>query len=187
MKVNDLMALAVSLLEASGNTVGPSQARTCQTYVKNALDLANNNSNFVQTSPCTVPTFAATLALSPDRSRGAGIATQTGSGTQDSQESGVEDGALPSGINFVAPNPFSQTIQIVYTIGSSTNSEVEISVYNVAGRLMRTIATGAQDVGRHQVDWNGTNDAGYRVSPGVYFIHSKIAGVAQNVRVLFLR
>jgi hypothetical protein len=56
IKVNDLMADAVAELLADGVTLSGNPDRTCQEFKKNALDNANNNLNFVQSSPCPFTT-----------------------------------------------------------------------------------------------------------------------------------
>jgi len=50
--IADLMAAANASLGANGVTVAPSPERTYQECLKNALDWANNNKNFVQPEPC---------------------------------------------------------------------------------------------------------------------------------------
>lgn len=55
--VTDVMAAAVASLSVNGNTVGAGATRNYQEALKNALDNANNNKNFVQASPCAA-TFA---------------------------------------------------------------------------------------------------------------------------------
>jgi len=56
IKINDLMADAVAELAADGLTLAGNPDRTCQEFKKNALDNANNNLNFVQSSPCPFTT-----------------------------------------------------------------------------------------------------------------------------------
>lgn len=56
-KVSDVMAEANTSLGTNGNTTAASATRTYQEALKNALDKANNNLNFVQSSPCQY-TFA---------------------------------------------------------------------------------------------------------------------------------
>lgn len=56
ISVSDLMSDANILLGAYPNTVSSSPQRSCEEYVKNALDAANNNKNF--DIPC--PVFSAT-------------------------------------------------------------------------------------------------------------------------------
>jgi hypothetical protein len=50
--ISDLMTAAASSLCSNGLTKTAGTARTCQECLKNALDKANNNLNFVQTQPC---------------------------------------------------------------------------------------------------------------------------------------
>jgi len=50
--VNNVMAEANTSLGANGNTTAAGANRTYQEALKNALDKANNNLNFVQSSPC---------------------------------------------------------------------------------------------------------------------------------------
>jgi hypothetical protein len=52
---------------------------------------------------------------------------------------------------------------------------VEIKVYDVAGRLVRTLADRTFEAGPQQVRWDGTNDQGQRVARGVYFTQVKYA------------
>lgn len=54
ISINDLMTAANATLGANGYTVASGDVRTCQEFVKNALDNANNNRNFVQSEPCVV-------------------------------------------------------------------------------------------------------------------------------------
>jgi hypothetical protein len=53
---------------------------------------------------------------------------------------------------------------------------VEIKVYDVAGRLVRTLADRTFEAGPQQVRWDGTSDQGQRVPRGVYFTQVKFAG-----------
>jgi hypothetical protein len=43
-------------------------------------------------------------------------------------------------------------------------------IYDVAGRRVRTLVDGRLDAGWHQATWNGRDDAGLAVAPGVYFV-----------------
>lgn len=57
VSINDLMNAANTSLGTDGNTTAAGPARTYQECLKNALDSANNNLNFVQATPCPF-TFA---------------------------------------------------------------------------------------------------------------------------------
>lgn len=66
------------------------------------------------------------------------------------------------------PNPFNPSTTIRFSI--PTNEAVNLSVYDVHGRLVKTlIANAIHQSGVYQIVWDGTNDAGQRVASGVYF------------------
>jgi hypothetical protein len=92
--------------------------------------------------------------------------------------------------NFVAfrpvPNPFRHGMRMAYAVGSS-GERVNIRVYDLAGRLVRTLADGLQSPGRHNIAWDGRNEQGIRMRDGMYFIHAQIGSQARQVRVTFLR
>jgi hypothetical protein len=61
------------------------------------------------------------------------------------------------------PNPFNPSTQISYYISKETH--VDISVYDIAGRLTETLVNDLKDHGSHAIIWNASNQ-----SSGVYFI-----------------
>jgi choice-of-anchor B domain-containing protein len=65
------------------------------------------------------------------------------------------------------PNPFKFATQIEYTLRAP--SEIEVSIYNLQGQLVKTLIAGRQSEGRHAVHWNGINERGEPVASGVYF------------------
>jgi len=65
------------------------------------------------------------------------------------------------------PNPFSSMTVVPYQL--TTKSDVEVTVYDVLGRVVRKIAAGTQPAGSHTILWDGTNTSGQRVAEGVYF------------------
>ena len=65
------------------------------------------------------------------------------------------------------PNPFTASTHIGVTL--TERADMTVSVYDVTGRHVATIARGARDAGEHDFQWNGTDDAGNRVGAGVYF------------------
>jgi hypothetical protein len=52
ISINDLMTAAAASLCADSYTLSGNPDRACQEALKTALDDANNNKNFVQSSPC---------------------------------------------------------------------------------------------------------------------------------------
>jgi hypothetical protein len=65
------------------------------------------------------------------------------------------------------PNPFLTKTTIAYTVGKQT--EIEIAIFDVRGRRVRTLVSRRASPGRYTTAFDGTDDRGERVSPGVYF------------------
>ena len=81
---------------------------------------------------------------------------------------GVTPAALPVLLNHHnAPNPFNPLTWIRYEL--DTPAEVSLRVFDLSGRLVRTmLAPTRQDAGRHGVPWDGTDASGRHMASGVY-------------------
>lgn len=66
------------------------------------------------------------------------------------------------------PNPFRSLTNIVFGLPVE-GGVVEVNVFDIQGRLVRTIATPRLSGGFHRVTWDGRDEAGRLVSPGAYF------------------
>jgi len=66
------------------------------------------------------------------------------------------------------PNPATTEARIAFSLPLGVTGEYEVTVYDVAGRKVRTVAAGTSAAGRREVVWNLTDDAGRHVAPGVY-------------------
>ncbi len=66
-----------------------------------------------------------------------------------------------------APNPFNPRTEIKFSVPS--DQDVSLRIYNVEGRLVRTLLQGRQIAGTHSVMWSGQNDQGGMVASGLYF------------------
>jgi ligand-binding sensor domain-containing protein len=64
------------------------------------------------------------------------------------------------------PNPFNPSTVIRFQLPVS--SDVKLSIYNLAGQLVRTLARGKYASGNHEALWDGMDNAGRRVASGVY-------------------
>ena len=65
------------------------------------------------------------------------------------------------------PNPFNPETSIQYFLGEA--GAVNLSIYDVKGRLINTLSNGNEAAGEHAVIWYGKNNAGDLVNSGVYF------------------
>ena len=63
------------------------------------------------------------------------------------------------------PNPFSQ--EIVLEIQNPKQEKVKVDIYNMAGQLIKNLLIGSTSE-QVNLSWNGTNDGGQQVLPGVY-------------------
>jgi len=88
---------------------------------------------------------------------------------------------------FPAPNPFTQTTYFVLAVGGTQSKAVDVRVFDVAGRLVRTIVTGTLPPGRHEMVWDGYSEQGRRVPTGVYFLHSAVGGDKAVIRLVYMR
>jgi len=70
------------------------------------------------------------------------------------------------------PNPFNPETTISFDLKEGTM--VELSIYDMAGQHVRTLATGqALSAGSYSYLWDGLNDSGVKVASGVYLYHLK--------------
>jgi hypothetical protein len=65
------------------------------------------------------------------------------------------------------PNPFHSRTAISYEI--SSNQAVTLRIYDVSGRLVKSLADGEVLPGIHEEHWSGKDESGRCVPPGVYF------------------
>jgi hypothetical protein len=65
------------------------------------------------------------------------------------------------------PNPFNPMTRISFDLAQQ--GQVEIRIFDVAGHLVRKLVDAKLPGARHEVTWNGLDEAGRRVSSGVYF------------------
>lgn len=63
---------------------------------------------------------------------------------------------------------------------------VRLCVYDVTGRLVRTLVDGSRPAGRHEITWDRKTDSGLRVPAGVFFIRMEQHGRASVQKLLIL-
>ncbi len=72
--------------------------------------------------------------------------------------------------------------------GSTPQTHVQISVYNLTGQRIRTIYDGIMPRERRfRIKWDGRNDFAQQVSSGVYFVQSRLGNLLQTKRILFFK
>ncbi len=83
------------------------------------------------------------------------------------------------------PNPFNPTTRINYNVLKT--GSVKLNVYNVKGQLVKTLVNTNQNVGMHNVVWNGDNNAGNEVSSGLYYYKIDNAGRSEIKKMLLMK
>jgi hypothetical protein len=75
---------------------------------------------------------------------------------------------LETGLVAISPNPFNPATTVAYAVGARTR--LELKVYDVSGRLVRTLVSGVVAPGEHTVVFDGRNAGGDRLASGIYFL-----------------
>jgi hypothetical protein len=83
------------------------------------------------------------------------------------------------------PNPFNPRTTISFALPAA--SHVELSVYDVSGRLVATLLDENRPAGTHRVEWDGRNRAGERVASGVYLYRIQAGGFTDTKRMVLLK
>jgi flagellar hook assembly protein FlgD len=102
-----------------------------------------------------------------------------------SQRAGVTVPSAALALRQNAPNPFAEATTIGITLPE--RAEIDVAVFDVAGRRVATIAAGTRDGGEHELSWNGTDDAGRRVGAGVYFYRLEAGNQTLTRKLLIVR
>jgi hypothetical protein len=74
------------------------------------------------------------------------------------------------------PNPFNPTTTLRYEIPGPGPAEVELSIFDLRGRLVTTLVRGAVEPGEHRAVWDGRAADGRPVAAGTYFSRLKSGG-----------
>lgn len=64
------------------------------------------------------------------------------------------------------PNPFNPETIIQYELPEQ--SRVQITIYNITGQVVRTLVNEIKPAGYHRIVWDCKNQAGIKVSSGIY-------------------
>ncbi len=83
------------------------------------------------------------------------------------------------------PNPFNPETVIEYDLPRT--STVELSVFNLEGKRVRTLVKNAQTAGAHSVTWNGKDDRGCSVASGIYLYQFKAGNHIIVKKMMLLR
>jgi hypothetical protein len=94
-------------------------------------------------------------------------------------------GAVPSqfALDQNYPNPFNPTTNIRFSLPDEQH--VKLDVYDVTGRLVKTILNEQVRAGNMEVTWDGTNSSGAKVASGIYLYRLE-AGTFSSVKKMIM-
>jgi hypothetical protein len=93
---------------------------------------------------------------------------------------------LSMALHGAAPNPFNPRTTIRFSLEEAA-PVASLRVYDVAGRLVRTLHRGALSAGDQQVVWRGEDESGRAMASGVYFCRLEIGDAVRTARMALVR
>jgi hypothetical protein len=88
-------------------------------------------------------------------------------------------------INQNYPNPFNPVTTLRYDLPD--DALVNITIYDMLGRQVRTLINETQDAGSRSVIWDATNNEGKPVSAGVYLYQIQAGEFVQTKKMVLLK
>lgn len=85
-----------------------------------------------------------------------------------------------------APNPFNPLTEIRFAVGREP-ARACIRIYDLQGRLVRTLVDEVFQPGIRTVTWRGRTDGGGEAASGVYFYRLEVAGEVFNRKMLLVK
>jgi|SaaInl7_200m_RNA_FD_contig_91_369689_length_10527_multi_11_in_0_out_0_3 hypothetical protein len=85
------------------------------------------------------------------------------------------------------PNPFNPSTTIAYDVPEGDNVQVQLNVYNMRGQLVKTLVNDAKGEGSYQVQWDGSDNYGRRVSSGIFFYRIKAGEFSKTRKMVILK
>jgi hypothetical protein len=98
---------------------------------------------------------------------------------------GVPDTPLAFAVRHPSPNPFTGTTTVALALPDP--APVTLSVYDIAGRLVRRIDRGVLAAGSHTLRWDGRDGNGRSVGCGVYFLRVAAGDRVEDRKAVLLR
>ncbi|MBN1465245.1 ExeM/NucH family extracellular endonuclease [candidate division KSB1 bacterium] len=83
------------------------------------------------------------------------------------------------------PNPFNPFTTIQYDVANP--GHVEILLYDVRGRLVRTLLNANRNAGSFEIQWDGQDDAGHTAAAGLYFCRMRTGDFVGVQRMLLIK
>jgi Putative Ig domain/FlgD Ig-like domain len=84
-----------------------------------------------------------------------------------------------------SPNPFNPSTVLAFT--TSTAGHVVVKVFDIHGRLVRTLFNGTMPAGANTIPWDGSTANGAKASSGVYYFRIESPDGHEVVRAILMK
>jgi hypothetical protein len=169
--------LGLPAISALGETIGVSNMdaifHDCHLYTVGGYSWSSSPDHGFLSDVLVGPLLHCTATSVPESGEG---------DTHDAQASSDGYFALHSS----RPNPFGPSTTLEYVI-PSPGARVTLVVYDLAGRVVRTLVDGEHQSGTRKIVWDGLGDAGRQVAAGVYFVRLSAGESLATKKLLLLR
>jgi hypothetical protein len=85
-----------------------------------------------------------------------------------------------------APNPFNPSTEISFVVPEG-GANVSLRIYDVTGKLVKTLVDGHEPAGTRAVSWHGKNDQGRPVASGVYYYQMTGPAFSEKKKMVLLK
>ncbi len=99
---------------------------------------------------------------------------------------GIEPG-LGTRISMAAPYPNPTNSTSVFRFTLPDPAVASLKVFDLRGRLVRTLRTGQLGAGDHAVNWDGQDTRGHKLASGVYLVRLQAGSETQSRRITLQR
>ncbi len=83
------------------------------------------------------------------------------------------------------PNPFNPSTFIAYDLAA--DGQVDLSIYDIVGRKVKTIVSGYETAGKKTAIWYGTDESGNSLSAGMYFYRLTVSGNVFTKKMILMK
>ncbi|MEN8248093.1 MAG: T9SS type A sorting domain-containing protein [Bacteroidota bacterium] len=110
----------------------------------------------------------------------------------DDKTTGIENpNSIPETVYFMKnyPNPFNSITNIQYSVPESyisNEQEVNLSIYDMHGSLLKTLVNESQKPGVYTVQWNSKDNMGMAITQGIYLYSIRIGDFSDTKRMILL-
>nr|MBC8423526.1 T9SS type A sorting domain-containing protein [bacterium] len=85
------------------------------------------------------------------------------------------------------PNPFNPSTDVKLYVPGEAGADLHVEIYDVVGRLVRSLHQGHVASGWHTVTWAGRDDNGQPQASGVYFLKARAGGTVSTIKMSLVK